>query len=109
MICLAQKQRSPILRKLIQQGDRTANLVTLSKVSDRISSAKQSKEGSKFWDTTMCIVMKRWAFKQIFVDHKLDDTSNSTDGKNLERVQLFQVCSITIRHDVIYSENFSYI
>jgi hypothetical protein len=57
----------------------------------------------------MCIAMKQWAFKQIFVDHKLDDTGNSTDSKNLECVQSFQDCSITIRQDVIYSENFSYI
>jgi hypothetical protein len=36
--------RSPFLHKTIQGGDRTANLVTLSKVGDRISSAKLFKK-----------------------------------------------------------------
>jgi hypothetical protein len=39
-----QSERSHFLHKTIQRGDRTPNLVTLSKVGDRISSTKPSKE-----------------------------------------------------------------
>jgi hypothetical protein len=39
-----QSGRSHFLRKTAQIADRTANLVTPSKVSDRISSTKPSKE-----------------------------------------------------------------